>query len=77
MAANSALFIVCRSDCDLTSMCVMVCAFGLTNPAPSVGLPLTCEPSAYTKSLGIHYCWGLVCSIVVVLCGWTGEGMSL
>ena len=45
VTASSDLFIVCRSDCDFMSMCVMVFVFKLTTPAPSVGLPLTCEPS--------------------------------
>ena len=45
MAANSALLIVCLSGCDLMSMCVMEFVLGLTTPAPSVGFPLTCEPS--------------------------------
>ncbi len=71
MAACSARLIVCLSGCDLTSRCVMVCVLGFTIPAPSVALPLTCEPSVYTKSLGFHvsdmgfgvqYC----CSIVGV-----------
>jgi hypothetical protein len=45
MAANSALFIVCLSGCDLMSMCVMEFVLGFTTPAPSIGFPLTCEPS--------------------------------
>jgi hypothetical protein len=45
MAASFALLIVCRSGCDLMSMCVMVFALEFTTPAPSVGFPLTCEPS--------------------------------
>ena len=45
MAAISALLIVCFSGCVLMSMCVMEFVFGFTTPAPSVGLPLTCEPS--------------------------------
>jgi hypothetical protein len=64
MAASSAMLIVCLSFCDLLSICVMVCDRGLTAPAPSVLLPLTCEPFVLTKSLGFHFLlWGLVYSI--------------
>ncbi len=42
LAANSALLIVCRSGCDLMSMCVMMFVLGFTTPAPSVRFPLTC-----------------------------------
>ncbi len=45
MAASSALLIVCRSGCDLMSMYVMEFVLGFITPAPSVGFPLTCEPS--------------------------------
>ena len=45
MAASSALLIVCRSDCDLISMCVMEFVLGFTTLAPNVGFPLTCDPS--------------------------------
>jgi hypothetical protein len=45
MAASSALLIMCRSGCDLMSICVMEFVLGFTTPAPSVGFPLTCEPS--------------------------------
>ncbi len=45
MAANSAMLIVCLFGCDLMSMCVMEFVLGFTTPAPSVGFPLTCEPS--------------------------------
>jgi hypothetical protein len=55
MAASSALFIVCRSCCDLMSMCVVMILFKLVTPALSVGFPFTCEPSVYTKSLGFHF----------------------
>ena len=44
MAAISALLIVCHTGCDLMSMCVMGSVLGFTTLAPSVGLPLTCEP---------------------------------
>jgi hypothetical protein len=67
MAASSAMLMVCLSFWDLTSMCVTCNVRGLTTPAPSVLLPLTCEPSMYTKFLGFHFLlWGLVFSIVVV-----------
>jgi hypothetical protein len=36
---------VCRSGCDLMSMCVMEFVLGFTTPAPSVEFSLTCEPS--------------------------------
>ena len=45
MAPSSALLIVCLSFYDLMYMCVTFCVRGLTTPAPSVLLPLTCEPS--------------------------------
>ena len=67
MAASSALLMACLSFWDLISMCVTCSVRGLTTPAPSVLLPLTCEPSVYTKSLGFHFLLcGLVLSIVVV-----------
>ena len=77
MAASSALLIVCRSGCDLMSMCVMVFVLGFTTPAPSVGFPLTCEPSVYMKSRGFHLllCY-VVWSIVGLECrGWVGAGV--
>ncbi len=55
MAASSALLTVCLSFWDLISMCVACSVRGLTTPAPNVLLPLTCEPSVYTKSLGFHF----------------------
>ena len=55
MAASSALLIVCLSFWDSISMCVTCSLRGLITPAPSVMLPLTCEPSVYTKSLGFHF----------------------
>jgi len=59
-------------------MCVTCCVRGLTTPAPNVMLPLTCEPSVYTKSLGFHFLvGGLVFSIVVVWRVCIGVGMSL
>ena len=45
MADSSALLIVCRSGCDLMSICVMEFDLGFTTPAPNVGFLLTCEPS--------------------------------
>ena len=45
MAVSSAWLIVCFSGCDLTSICVAVCVVGLTIDAPSVGLPVFCDPS--------------------------------
>ena len=45
MAASFALLSVCRSGCDLMSMCVIEFVLGFTTPAPSVGFPLTCDPS--------------------------------
>jgi len=78
MAASSAMFIVCRSSYDLMSMCVVMNVFGMVTSSPSVGFPFTCEPSVYTKSLGFHFLlWGLVCMIVVVVCGCNGVGLSL
>ena len=77
MAASSARLIVCLSICDLMLICVMLCVRGFTTPAPSVLLPLTCEPSVYTNSLSFHFLlWGLVYNNVGVWCGWIGMGMS-
>ena len=45
IAASSALLVVCLSGCELMSMCVMEFVLGFITPAPSVGFPLTCEPS--------------------------------
>ncbi len=45
MAASSDMLIRYLSGCDLMSMCVMEFVLGFTTPAPSVGLPLTSEPS--------------------------------
>ena len=72
----STLLIVCRSGCDLMSMCVMVFVLGFTTPAPSVGFPLTYEPSVYMKSRGFHLrlCC-VVWSIVVLGRGWVGAGV--
>ncbi len=49
---------------------------GFTTPAPSVGSPLTCEPSMYMKSRGFHLrlCC-VVWSIVVLGRGWVGVGV--
>ena len=67
MDASSALLIVCLSFGDLIVMCVTCPVRELTTPAPNVLLPLTCEPSVYTKSLGFHFLlWGRVFKIVVV-----------
>ena len=55
MAASSARLIVCLSFWDLIAMCVTCPVRWLIAPAPNVLLPLTCEPSVYTKSLGFHF----------------------
>ena len=44
MAASSALLMVCLSGCDFISMCVMVLCLGSTTDAPSMGLPVICDP---------------------------------
>ena len=44
MAASPTMLIVCLSFGDLMSICVTLCVRGSTTPAPSVLLPLTCEP---------------------------------
>jgi hypothetical protein len=36
---------VCLSGCDLMFMCVMEFVLRFTTPAPSIGFPLTCDPS--------------------------------
>ncbi len=55
------------------SMCVMEFVLGFTTPAPSVGFPLTCEPSVLMKSRGfdLRLCC-VVWSIVVFGRGWVG-----
>ena len=45
MAASLALLMVCLSGCDFISMCVMVLCLGSISDAPSVGLPVICDPS--------------------------------
>ncbi len=78
MAASSARLIVCLSFWDLIAICVTCPVRGLTTPAPSVLLPLTCEPSVYTQSLGFHFrLCGRVLKIVVVWCVCIGAGVSL
>ena len=77
-AASSALFSVCHCGCDLMLMCVVMGVFGLVTPAPSVGLPFTCEPSVYTKSFGFHFLvWRLVYRLDVFVYRCTGMGISL
>ena len=67
MAASSALLIMCRSGCDLMSICVMVFVLGFTTPAPSVKFPLTCEPPVHMKSSRFHLrLWCVVWSILVL-----------
>ncbi len=78
MATSSALLIVCLSFGEMIAICVTCPVRGLTTPSPSVLLPLTCEPSVYTKSLGFLFLlWGWVFKIVVVWCVCIGVGMSL
>ncbi len=45
MAAISAQLMVCLSDCDFISICVVVWVLGLTMDAPRMGLPVTRDPS--------------------------------
>ena len=54
MAPSSARFMACLLGCDFISMCVVVRVLGLTMDAPSVGLPVTSDPSVYMKSIGFH-----------------------
>jgi hypothetical protein len=78
MAASSALLIACRSDCYLISTCAVVLVYGLTTSAPSIGLPLICEPSVYTKSRGLHFrLWGFVCCIFIIVCVFSGDDVSV
>jgi len=44
MVASSALLMVCLSGCDFIPMCVVVLCLGSTTDAPSVGLPVICDP---------------------------------
>jgi len=45
IAASYARLIVCRSGCDLFSICLVVYKVGFIIDAPSVGLPVTWSPS--------------------------------
>ena len=45
IADSSARLMVCLSGWDFISICVVVCVFGLTMDAPSVGLPAIRDPS--------------------------------
>ena len=45
MAASSAMLMMCLSGCDFISMCVVVLCVESTTDAPSVGLPVICDPS--------------------------------
>ena len=45
MAASSARFMACLSDCDFMSICVVVWVLGLTIDAPRMELPVTRELS--------------------------------
>ncbi len=60
MAASFVRLIVCLCNCDLRSICVMVCARGFTTPAPGVLLPLTFEPS------GLIFCCGVWCMVLLL-----------
>ena len=51
IAASSARLIICLSGRDFISICAVVCVFGLTMDAPSVGLPYPC---VHMKSVGFH-----------------------
>jgi hypothetical protein len=69
MAASSALLTVSHSDCYLIPMWVVVLVRGFTTPAPSIGLPLICEPYVYTKSRGFHFrLWAFVWSMYGIAC---------
>ncbi len=54
MAASSTRLIVCLCGWEFISKCVVVCVLGFTMNAPSVGLPVTMDPSVYMKSVGFH-----------------------
>ena len=59
MSASCARLIVCLSGWDFISIYVVVCVLGFTMDAPSVGLPVTMDPSMYMKSVGFHAaCYG-------------------
>ena len=45
MATSSALLMACLSGCDFVSRYVIVLCLGSTTNAPSVGLPVICDPS--------------------------------
>jgi hypothetical protein len=76
MATDSAMSIAYRSDWDIIFLKVFI--RGLKNPAPRVGLPLTCEPPVHTNSWGFHFrTRGLVCSIAVFVCEFSGAGVSV
>ncbi len=45
MAESSALLMVCRSSCDFISMWKVIPVLRFTMDAPSVGVPVFCDPS--------------------------------
>ena len=49
---SSALFIVCLSGYDLTSICLVVCVEELTMEAPSVGFPVYWSRPCICSRLG-------------------------
>ena len=53
-AVSSARLIVCRSGCELISICVVVYKIGFIIDAPSVELPVTWDPSVQMKLVGHH-----------------------
>ena len=54
IAAISARLIVCLSGWDFISICVVVRVIGFSMDAPSVGMPVTRDPSVMMKSVGFH-----------------------
>ena len=54
MAASSALFMVCRSSCEWTEMCVVVDCVGSTTAAPMMGFPDVTDPCVYIWASGFQ-----------------------
>ena len=68
MAASSDLFIVCRSGCDLMSICVVMSVFGLVTPAPSVGFLSLVSRLCIQSLSGSGFCCGGLFVGLMLLC---------
>ena len=60
MVASLALLIECRPGCEFISICALV--------LPFIRLPLTCEPSVYTKACGFNFFGRVLYGVCLLLC---------